>query len=1149
MDQLWQVARGAGVALRLQSMLRFAGLPLVETTIRAGALARLQLLAAPALVRPDATVVPLERKDAALLAMLAFDGPTSRSRAAALLWPDADVDKARNSLRQRLFRLRRAAGIELIEPDENLRLADRVEHNLVSPVQQLASDPTAAAGDLLGTCVYEDCPELEDWVRIARENWRARRRDALAELAAKCEANGHIALALQYSERLVADEPLLEHAHRRLMRLHYLRGDRAAALSAFDRCRDVLRRELGTAPGKETQDLAALIESSGALPPSAVVQKSVAVLRPPRLVGRDSEWQQLEAAWEAQRFTIVCGEPGIGKTRLLGDFAARPEGVVVIGARVGDARVPYVLLMRLLRAVLQRYSLRLEEWISAELARLLPELGAAPASKLQPLRLQHAVAQALLAARDGGLCGCVIDDLQFADEASLESLLALIASNDTRELHWLAGVRAAEMPSALTEWMTRGDTTDIARIDLGPLDVISIEALLISLALPEFDAHTWAEPLARHTGGNPLFILETLAALLAQNAAALRGTVASLPAPGTVGQLIERRLNQLSPAALRLARLAALAGQDFSVELAAHVLQLHPLDLAEGWHELEAAQIIRADREGSAFAHDLIYEATLRTVPASIARVLHRDIAAELQRRDAAPARIAHHWYEGKEWTPAGEGFAAAAREVRRSAQRAVEVQHWQRSAECFDRAGAAEQAFSARYESIEPLLLIYGVERANEVIEALLRAAKSPRQRVEALTAQAMTRLMAAEHAAGIAAAREAYELAQGLDSPWPRFEAARLLAVGLSQSERAVEALPLIEPFRKLVEREGSFEQRSRFWSDYAYVLNSARRLRRTAEALLKAIDNARAAGDFGELATLTSNYANTLGNLGNVSEALEQAQRARAVHVQLGDTGGPSGGAIDMYIGMHSTTLGRYRDALANLDAAHACFVRDGQIVWTAVASNHKASVLLDLGQPGRALKMLEYASPSIDSVWARREALAGRVERLLGRSGATLVEKALALLGEAGDPYMRMLVQMDHALSLPPPQAVACCEAVQRMAEELEYLGIAAKARLMRARHLLRLGDVQTAISVLRDLPAHLTDVQPVDMYRAEAWWIEFEAFSAGGDMVDATNSLAHAVDWINTVALPSVPDEFSDSFLNRNPINRAILTTASRRLQH
>ncbi|MGZ8993454.1 MAG: hypothetical protein ACXW16_05500, partial [Burkholderiaceae bacterium] len=197
MDQLgWQVARRTGVALRLQSLLRFAGLPLVETTIKAGALARLQLLAAPSLIRSDATLVPLERKDAALLALLAFDGPTSRSRAAALLWPDADADKARNSLRQRLFRLRRAAGIELIEPDESLRLADRVEHNLAAPARQLADDPTAAAGDLLGACVYEDCPELEDWVRIAREHWRAMRRDALAELAAKREADGQIAQAL-----------------------------------------------------------------------------------------------------------------------------------------------------------------------------------------------------------------------------------------------------------------------------------------------------------------------------------------------------------------------------------------------------------------------------------------------------------------------------------------------------------------------------------------------------------------------------------------------------------------------------------------------------------------------------------------------------------------------------------------------------------------------------------------------------------------------------------------------------------------------------------------------------------------------------------------------------------------------------------------
>ena len=87
----------------------------------------------------------------------------------------------------------------------------------------------------------------------------------------------------------------------------------------------------------------------------------------------------------------MCGEPGIGKTRLLGDFVARHDGAIVVGARPGDERVPFALLARLLRAVTQRFTPILEDWAKAELSRLLPELGAAPESKLQPLRFQRAI--------------------------------------------------------------------------------------------------------------------------------------------------------------------------------------------------------------------------------------------------------------------------------------------------------------------------------------------------------------------------------------------------------------------------------------------------------------------------------------------------------------------------------------------------------------------------------------------------------------------------------------------------------------------------------------------------------------------------------------------------------------------------------------
>ncbi len=360
----------------------------------------------------------------------------------------------------------------------------------------------------------------------------------------------------------------------------------------------------------------------------------------------------------------MCGEPGIGKTRLLGDFVARHDGAIVVGARPGDERVPFALLARLLRAVTQRYTPILEDWAKAELSRLLPELGAAPESKLQPVRFQRAVVHALLVASNAGLTGCAIDDLQFADDASVESLLALIAEQGSMCAGWSECARPKCRDVFSSGWNAQNPTKSRAS-SLDHLMCQRSKRCSISLALPDFDARAWAEPLARHTGGNPLFILETLSAALAQDATALRGGVALLPAPGSVGQLIERRLHKLSRDALRLARVAALAGQDFSVGLAACVLSAHPLDLAEGWHELEVAQIIRADREGSAFAHDLILETTLRSVPHAIARVMHKDIAELPRSAGAQPARIAEHYYEAEQWSKAGAHYRIAADRAR----------------------------------------------------------------------------------------------------------------------------------------------------------------------------------------------------------------------------------------------------------------------------------------------------------------------------------------------------------------------------------------------------------------------------------------------------------------------------------------------------
>jgi tetratricopeptide (TPR) repeat protein len=609
-----------------------------------------------------------------------------------------------------------------------------------------------------------------------------------------------------------------------------------------------------------------------------------------------------------------------------------------------------------------------------------------------------------------------------------------------------------------------------------------------------------------------------------------------------VGALIERRLGQLSSEALRLARVAALAGPDFTAELAASVLESHPLDLAEPWRELETAQVIR----DGAFAHDLILEATRKSVPRPIAELLHRRIALHLVAREALPDSIAPHWAGAAEWRSAGTAYASAARRAREASQRSHEVECWRLAGEAFDRAGAPALAFDARCESIHALIVVHGVTHAHGVIDGLLATAESPEQRAAALTAKATAALMAADHPVGIPAAIEAATIARGFDSPWPGFDAARLHAVGLAQAGRAAEALVVIEGYRALVERDASAEQRGRFWADYAYVLNAVRRLRDTAFALQQAIDNAESLGDIAELATLTSNLATVKGNLGQVPEALTLALRSLALQEQLGATDGPEGAVVQTYAALYCGMVGRYEEALQRLDAALTCFVRDRQAVWIAVASNHKAQLLIDLGQLARARQALEYERPPIDHVRARRATIGARIERALGHSGRTLLDTAVSELGPGADPHVRMHVLLDGA-GTDPAAEVQRCDEVLQMAMALEFAGVAMKARILRAHAQSRAGDTAGAAAAMRELVAQFEQVQPADLYFAHAWWLAAQVFEASGDGDQALMALAQGALWVRRTALPNVPEPFRDSFLQRNPTNRALLAAADRRL--
>ncbi|HEX3139397.1 MAG TPA: AAA family ATPase, partial [Rhizobacter sp.] len=579
---------------------------------------KLTLAQAPALLRDGAGAAALGPRDGALLAWLALEGPTPRARLAQLLWPESEPEAARNALRQRLFQLKKLLGVDVVTGSATLSLAEGVAHDLTD------------SDCVLGEGTHDFGPELATWLQQQRERRRSRLRQSLVDLCDMAAKAGDHADALSHADELLALEPLSEEAHRRVMQLHYLAGNRSAALLAFDRCEQVLKDEVGAKPSGETLALLATIEATAPVGHALSGHTVPAtVLRPPRLIGRERELAALAAAWQAGQVAALIGEAGMGKTRLLQSFMDEHPQVVRAAGRPGDAGVPFATLARLLRAVVSHAEAPLAAVLDApvrsEIARVLPEFdasGGPRAGEGQRLVLQRAV-HSFLAAHTV-LAGLVVDDLHFADEASLEMIGALI-DDEASALRWALAYRPADAGSpvqALHDGLV--EQARFVPVPVTPLDEAGLAALVDSLALPGVSGQALAAGLRQRTGGNPLFVLETLKQAWVERTLSQIADAKVLPRPVSVGRLIERRVAQLSPPALALARVASIAGVDFSIALAEHVLGVSAMQFVDALNELESAQVLR----GTQFAHDLMFEAVRESVPAAIAQHACAGVAA-----------------------------------------------------------------------------------------------------------------------------------------------------------------------------------------------------------------------------------------------------------------------------------------------------------------------------------------------------------------------------------------------------------------------------------------------------------------------------------------------------------------------------------------
>lgn len=1096
----------------------------------------------------------LERKTAALLGYLALQGPTPRSTLAGMLWPESGEEGARANLRQCLRRLRGALGMDIVAPDDTLRLLPDCDVDVLRLEAFVFTGEYAQAiqleGELLGGFGFDDLPDLEEWVLAARERMESARREALTSEVNRFERQGEFGPALELALRLLGRDDIAEDAHRRVMRLHYLQGDRPSAIRAFERCRDTLRRELKLEPLPETLELARLIQRGAQLPktvPAGRLSIPLSILRPPVLVGRNREWQALEAAWEARKMVFVVGDAGMGKTRLMLDFVGSKGEFVLNGGRPGDAQIPYSTFSRGLRAALSetRQPARLPpSWIRRELLRLVPEKAASFGLELPPpigsrdelLRFFEAITE-FTRLDPHRWAAFVSDDLQFYDTASFELRMYMaqrLTDHRGQLIRSLAAYRRGALNpaiQALIEQMLASEQAVL--IDLGTLEPQAIQTFMTELQLPGLEHLSPA--MSQYTGGNPMYVLETLKYLI-ETDRLQEGLPEHLPPPGRIGPLVRQRLERLSPGALRLARVAAVTGTDFRLELATRVLETNAMDLAEPLAELESAQVMRGER----FAHDLIFEATLEGVPVPIRTLIHRRSAEHLETIQAEPVRIAHHWLEAGDEEKAVPWLLAAAT-VAQTAYRRIEAVDWlEQAARVLEAHGEASRAFDVIERLVRLLMEFDTGQRHEAFLERMLALASSPAELARAWNekAELLTVLGRLDE---LAQATEAgLEAALRTGDPVLIGQLLEKKAFVLEDQGRLEESMVVYQEEQSLLENTDRYEDLAALYNNMAIVLA---KLGRSGEAITALDRAAELHPDEVTKIRIRHNKAMNLAECGLVRDALEILENAL-----LGLSQHPAETRVRLLTlittGYVYRLLARYSESFTQLDAAarlDADFQhwRKGDL-YRALAANY-----VELGAFERAELEIERAIHEsrlppgpLGMAWL----LEARILHRLNAPFDGVLRRAEDLIRSANSQQQLAHLHFAQVELLEPAEGLLIVQnELERLAEN-QANGVHIAAHTRAAQALLGLKRPREAHRHSAEAVLLLERFDSAHLPRTEVLLTHYRALEAIGD-ANARMQLETTLAWVLEIADRHVPSEHRASFLERNPINRAILEAA------
>ncbi len=658
------------------------------------------------------------RQGRVLLAYLVLNRgrPVSRDELIGAIWPDTPPVDPSAALRTQLSRLRAALGSEALAGRDTveLRLPDSTWIDIEAAERAIrVADSALKAGDWKDAWTHAhialniagrpflagfEAPWVEE-VRRELEELELRAREVIARAGIGL-GGSELAGAERSARALIRAAPFRESGYLNLMRALVASGNTAEALRTYDELRKLLAEELGSAPGAEIQALHRRLLGGDRKPPSPEPSGSasppgedgVSPLGPapalplptwllPRrsvpFVGRTEELALLSRLWAETRqgtrhIVLVGGDPGVGKTRLVTEFAhhAHDGGAAVLYGRADEeATLTYQPFIEALRhwainaapADLQRDlgpNAPVLASLVPEIAVRLPTPAATGGGEVVRDRLFDAVTGTLAAIASHRPTVLVIDDLQWADPGSLLMLRHIARSAHRGGLMVLATYRETEPSPTLAETLADlGRERLFERLRLSGLSSAEVAEMVAAIrgGGPEPEL---AGAIHEDTGGNP-FLVEALVKQMGPREEGpgqpppRREAIYARGIPELVREAVAHRVGELGPGVAEVLEVASVIGREFEAELLVEVGE-RPADEVTAALEAAVAAGLLTDVPGTldhyAFSHALFRQTVYAEIPKRQRAMLHGRLADVLERRHGSDphhvSELAHHYAE-----------------------------------------------------------------------------------------------------------------------------------------------------------------------------------------------------------------------------------------------------------------------------------------------------------------------------------------------------------------------------------------------------------------------------------------------------------------------------------------------------------------------